>query len=483
VKPGPGGRTERGLGIRAWSLAVEASRPFLPLLGLGSAKRARGVAARRGAVARLEAWAASGRDPSRPAVWLHGASAGELLGAVPAVERLRARRDVQLVVTWFSPSAEAAVPALSPDVAEALPLDTLRETARALEAVRPAALVFAKADLWPALVASAAARGVPLGLVNGTVGPGSSRLGWPAARLLAGTYGRLDRVGAVSEEDAGRLVRLGARPGTVEVTGDAAFDRAAARVRAAREPGSPASRLRAALGLEGGRAAPGTEPAATAAPSAAPDTTGAGGRIPVLLAGSTWPRDEALLLPAVAAVREAGRPLALVLAPHEPDRAALERISEASGRILGVRPRMWSEAERGADTGASWRAPLVIDRVGLLAGLYAFADLAYVGGGLGGDGLHSVVEPAAAGIPVLFGPRHARREAADLMERGGALEVDPSSAAETLSRLLRDAGERARRGAAARAYVEEGEGAADRTADLIERLLERGAGLEREVRG
>ncbi|MDP2481440.1 MAG: glycosyltransferase N-terminal domain-containing protein [Candidatus Palauibacterales bacterium] len=461
MKPG---RPGPGPGIRAWSLAVEASRALLPLAGLGSPKRARGVAARRGAVARLEAWAGAGRDPSRPAVWLHGASAGELLGAAPAVERLRERLDLQLVVTWFSPSAEAALPSLSPDVSEALPLDTLRETGRALDAVRPSALVFAKADLWPGLVASASVRGVPLGLVNGTVGPRSSRLHWPAVQLLAGTYARLDLAGAVSEQDAARLRLLGARPGAVVVTGDGAFDRAAARVREAREPGSEASRLRAALGLEG--------PAA-----------GAVGPGPVLLGGSTWPRDEALLLSAVAAARAAGRPVALVLAPHEPDGGALERLSEASLRILGVRPRTWSEAGRaeGAadaepDTEAPWRAPLVIDRVGLLAGLYAFADLAYVGGGLGTDGLHSVVEPAAAGIPVLFGRRHARRESADLLERGGALEVGPSTAAEVLTRLLSDGAERARRGAAARSYVEEGRGAAERTADLIERLVERGGG-------
>ncbi len=456
------GRVKPGLGIRAWSLAVEASRPLLPLAGLGSPKRARGVAARRGAVARLEAWAAAGRDPTRPAVWLHGASAGELLGAVPAVERLRERLDLQLVVTWFSPSAEAAVPALSPDGSGALPLDTLRETGRALDAVRPSALVFAKADLWPGLVASASVRGVPLGLVNGTVGPRSSRLHWPAVQLLAGTYARLDLAGAVSEEDAARLRLLGARPGAVVVTGDAAFDRAAARVREAREPGSEASRLPAALGLEGRAEA-------------------TDGRVPVLVGGSTWPRDEALLLSAVAAARAAGRPVALVLVPHEPDRAALERVSEASLRILGVRPRLWSEAGPAADgdpANDAGRAltPLVIDRVGLLAGLYAFADLAYVGGGLGTDGLHSVVEPAAAGIPVLFGRRHARREAADLLERGGALEVGPSTAAEVLARLLSDGAERARHGAAARSYVEEGRGAAERTADLIERLVERGGG-------
>jgi 3-deoxy-D-manno-octulosonic-acid transferase len=446
-------------GVRLWSFLVEAGRPLLPLMALGSPKMARAVAARRGAAARLADWAAASRDPSLPALWVHGASAGELLGAAPAIELLRARRPLQLVVTYFSPSGEAAVPVLSPDDFEALPLDTLRETGRALDAVRPDALVFAKLDLWPSLVASTAGRGIPLGLVNGTVSPGSSRLRWPARFLLAGTYRRLDRVGAVSPDDAARLRALGVREEALTITGDAAFDRAAARIRQGRSPDSAASRLRAALGLADGE-----------------------GRPLVLLGGSTWPPDEELLLAATSAAREAGREVALVLAPHEPDRAALDRLAEASLRVLGCRPRPWPGRQGAsgvagglpgapdAGAGAS-SAPLVVDRVGLLAELYAVADVAYVGGGLGPDGLHSVVEPAAAGIPVLFGPRHTRREAAELLERGGALEVDPDSAADTLARLAADPAERARLGRAALAYVEEGCGAAARTADLIEALL------------
>jgi len=430
---------------RAWSLAVSAARPLLPLAGLVSEKAARGVAERRRAVARLERWAASGRDPDRPLLWLHGASAGELLGAVPALEALRGRRELQLVVTHFSPSGAAALPALAPDASAPLPLDTLGETGRALDALRPSALAFSKLDLWPVLTASAAVRGVPIGLVNGTVRPGSSRLAWPARRLLRHAYGRLGRAGAVSEEDAARLRELGVAEAALVVTGDAAFDRAAERAREARRPGSAALRLRAAL------------------PEA----------LPVLLGGSTWAADETLLLAAAAALEEAGRPVSLVLVPHEPDRGALERVTAASRRLLDRTPVLWSELEAGR---ASATSPVVVDAVGLLAGLYAAADVAYVGGGLGRGGLHSVVEPAAAGIPVAFGPRHARREADELLERGAALEVGPDTAAEVLARLLGDAGERERRGRAAAGYVEAERGAADRSAALLEALLSDGEG-------
>ncbi|HKK08601.1 MAG TPA: hypothetical protein VKA44_06935, partial [Gemmatimonadota bacterium] len=231
----------------------------------------------------------------------------------------------------------------------------------------------------------------------------------------------------------------------LDVTGDAAFDRAAERAREARRPGSAALRLRAAL------------------PEA----------LPVLLGGSTWAADETLLLAAAAALEEAGRPVSLVLVPHEPDRGALERVTAASRRLLDRTPVLWSELEAGR---ASATSPVVVDAVGLLAGLYAAADVAYVGGGLGRGGLHSVVEPAAAGIPVAFGPRHARREADELLERGAALEVGPDTAAEVLARLLGDAGERERRGRAAAGYVEAERGAADRSAALLEALLSDGEG-------
>ncbi|HEX5725842.1 MAG TPA: hypothetical protein VFX98_10285, partial [Longimicrobiaceae bacterium] len=118
---------------------------------------------------------------------------------------------------------------------------------------------------------------------------------------------------------------------------------------------------------------------------------------------------------------------------------------------------------------------VVVDRVGVLGDLYAVADLAYVGGGFGTKGLHSVLEPAAFGAPVLFGPRHANaREAAGLIDAGGAFEVTAESElAARLCTLLSDEGERAAAGEAARGYVQAGLGAAERGAEVVERLLGR----------
>jgi len=115
---------------------------------------------------------------------------------------------------------------------------------------------------------------------------------------------------------------------------------------------------------------------------------------------------------------------------------------------------------------------VLVDRVGVLGDLYSIADLAYVGGGWGTAGLHSVLEPAAFGTPVLFGPRHANaREAGELVACGGAFAVASEKALrERIDHLWRDADARGAAGRAAGAYVEAGRGAAQRGAELVRDL-------------
>jgi 3-deoxy-D-manno-octulosonic-acid transferase len=112
-----------------------------------------------------------------------------------------------------------------------------------------------------------------------------------------------------------------------------------------------------------------------------------------------------------------------------------------------------------------------VDAVGFLAELYLECDLAWVGGGIGGEGLHSVVEPAAAGLPVLFGPVYDRWEARQMVQRGIAVEVEPDLVPSILSGLVGDPGRRADMGAEARLYVESGRGATEASAHLVVGLL------------
>ena len=424
-----------------YNLAVHALRPLLPAFGAGSTKVSAAVEGRRMAADEIRRWAEQDRDSFRPLLWLHGASAGELAGAIPIVDVLRTRRpELQLLVTYSSPSAESVLPELAPDHAGFPPLETRAACREAIEAARPDALVFAKLDAWPALTGAAEEAGVPLGMVNATVRPSSSRLRGPGRQLLVPSYGRLDLVGAVSGDEVERLEQLGTRPECVRVTGDASFERALDRV----------DRARTHLSAEGPRLDP---PPAGAVR---------------MCAGSTWPEDERVLIAGAA-----NTDVEMVIVPHEPNAPAVRRIRDLCLEHLGTEPRLWSETggrARASESGPL-RAPLIVDEVGFLAELYLECDVAWVGGGVGGEGLHSVVEPAAAGVPVLFGPVHDRWEATEMERRGVGLAVPPEDVAEILSALVAQPERLSEMGTGAREYVEGGRGATEASAALVLELL------------
>jgi 3-deoxy-D-manno-octulosonic-acid transferase len=432
-----------------WALAAFAARA--PARG----KLARALRGRRAAPRVLAEWAARGRVRSRPLVWFHAASVGEGRQAEAVLRRVAAARpDWQMAYTYGSPSAERFAAGLPVAVAGFVPFDTVRDTAAALDALRPAALVFSATDIWPELVRAAAARGVALGVVSATLAPTSSRRGVAARALLRHAYAALDRVGAIAEADADALARLGARAARIAVTGDTRHDAALERLAAA-DPEAP--HLRALRG---------------------------GNDRPLVLAGSTWPPDERVLLPALADLWRRGARFRLALAPHEPTAAHLAALERRLRRHLGAECRVvrLSSLLGSADSeplatrnsaSRNWDA-VVVDRVGILAELYQAASIAYVGGGFHAGGLHSVIEPAAAGVPVLFGPRwRGSRDARLLLDAGAARTVrDARELVAVLAWWLEDEAARATAGAAARAVVEGGAGAAERSAQLVIDLVE-----------
>ncbi len=429
-----------------WAVAAPAAR----LLARGEGKLARTIRGRLGAGRALAAWSASARDTSRPLIWFHAASVGEARQAEAVMlEVRRARPDWQVAFTFASASAERLASSLPADVAAFLPIDTPRATAEALRALAPAALVFSATDVWPELVRQAGARGVPVGLVAANLGELSSRRGLLARALLRPAYAALDLVGAADQTDAAGLATLGVPQARIHVTGDSRHDAAATRAGAA-----PPERA-ALLAALGGRGAP------------------------VLVAGSTWPSDERELLPALAALPPRSTPR-VVIAQHEPSDAQLSALTRAVADVWpSAAVHRLAELEQAARTGAAllWDV-CVVDRVGVLFDLYAAAQVAYVGGGFHRAGLHSVIEPAAFGVPVVCGPRwRTSRDARLLLEAGGLISApDARGLAAALGSLLADEATRAARGRAARAVVDRGAGAAARLAGLVIELAERRRG-------
>jgi len=425
-----------------YRLGIGLAQRALPLAARFDKKLARGLDARRGVTQRLAAWAKGERDAGRPLVWVHAPSVGEGLQAKPVLEALRAEAPSwQLAYTFFSPSAERLARTLPADVADYLPLDRPDDVAAVLDALKPTALVFSKLDVWPELTLAAARRGVKLGLISATVAPTSSRLRWPTRGWAEPAYRALDRIGTISEEDGRRLEQLGARRSALEVTGDTRYDSVAERAERFDRTRDPFARLAIA-------------PAGTF----------------TIVAGSTWPSDEAVVLPAFVDLVAQVPSARLVLAPHEPNPDHLAGITQLAAKLGLPRPVRLSQVEHTAP------APvIVVDRVGILADLYALADVAFVGGGYHRAGLHSVLEPAVFGVPVAVGPHwHMSRDAALLLERGGAVALATDGRHALHSQWLvwhHDPATRKKAGDAGKRLVREGRGAAERTTELVKKLV------------
>lgn len=409
-----------------------------PAVSLLSPKLLAGHRGRSGAVERLAAWASTRRDPARPLVWLHASSVGEGLQAESVLLQLRPLLPTaQYVYTHFSPSAEPLARRLPVDVADYLPYDRPSPVDALLAALDPDLLVFAKLDLWPELAVRAGARGTTVALVAATVSPGSGRLRWPARPLLRAGYAAVDAASAVSEEDAERLARLGVPSERIRVHGDPRYDSVVERIAGVRHD-DPLLRF--------------------------------GHGAPTLVAGSTWPADERVLLAAFARVRTRHPSARLILVPHEPTETHLGA-AEREAQRLGVQAVRLAAAREPVPL-------LLVDRVGVLAALYGAGTIAYVGGGFGRAGLHSVLEPAAWGIPVVFGPRwRESRDAAGLLEIGGGRALTQRDAgavaelAEVWTGWIEHDDERRRAGERARGLVESGRGAANRSAELLAGLI------------
>lgn len=430
-----------------------------------TSKVARAFAGRRHLLDRYEQWGVSGRDPSRPLVWFHAPSVGEGLMALPLIRQLRTELpETQIVYTFFSPSAEPFSGTLDVDFAAYLPFDTPGAAERALRALRPTALVFSKLDVWPTLVRHAHRHGVRTGVVSASMSARSSRRRGVGAAFTREAYATLEAVGAAGEDDARHLVEAGVRPERVRVTGDTRYDQAWARAHGEHELRRHGALIDA---LRSDRVARDriTQDRITQ------------DRI-TLVAGSTWPADERHLLPAWRQVTSEVPGARFIIAPHEIHRRTLgsvERWATRSGLLctrLSTLEATVAGTRAPEPRTAAWDV-LLVDRIGVLADLYAVADIAYVGGGFHRAGLHSVVEPAVFHVPVLFGPQHdSSRDAGLLLRGGGAHAVaDETTLAQQLLTLVRHAERRQTMAVALREIVSGELGATRRSFAIVRELL------------
>lgn len=433
--PGPALRAYRALSPALAGLAPLVA-PLLP-------KLREGLDGRQGLDARIAAAAPA----LGGCVWFHVTSVGEYEQARPLIAALRDHPlRPPLVVTHFSPSGRRfAERRPCADVHEYLPLDRPGAMQRLVAAWQPRLLVFVKFDCWPNQVLAADRAGVPIVLLAGSLRPDSARLHPLARPLYRDLFDRFAHLGVCTEEDRRRFVDELQVGCPVSVTGDTRAEQVILRWEAA-QGGATAAALQSL-----------------------------GGRLLVL--GSTWPPDEKLWLPVLAPLRTAFPDVRIVLTPHEPTPACLARLEAAlQGRGLSSRRLSAIVAATGPALPGHEPAPdvVLVDSVGQLAEIYRAGHLAYVGGSFT-TGVHNTMEPAVAGLPVLFGPViDNAEEAGELVRRGGGLVVRThDQALAAAGRWLGDAAALAQAAAAARAVVLAQRGATARSLAVIEPLLAR----------
>lgn len=374
--------------------------------------------------------------PTQKTVWLHALSVGEVSSALPLVVGLRkefpdlriictasTRTGLQMATDLLAPLVDAVIPS---------PLDFQPTVNRYIRLIQPNLFILVETDFWPNLLRSLKRQEVPTILVNGRI----SQKSWSSYARLAFFFRPLfqsfSHLCMQTANDKRTMQQFGVKPELLHSPGNLKYD--------------------SSLQTSQGNLQELTE------------------RIPansrVILAGSTHGGEEDSILCAYAALKKEHSDLFLILAPRNPGRRA--EISQlAASRNLSWEYRSAPRTGRHTDL-------LILDTLGELPGLYPLADVAFVGGSLVSQGGHNPIEPAAAGVPVLFGPfmEDFAEISRDLLQAGGAMEVtDQTSLQQVLTHLFSSEEKRKKIGALAHACIARQRGVVSRHLEIIREYL------------
>jgi 3-deoxy-D-manno-octulosonic-acid transferase len=390
-----------------------------------------------------------GKAPLRigdhPCLWFHAVSVGEVLLLRPLVREMARRRpNWQVVISTTTSTGLAVARRTYPDlVTFYAPLDFSWSTRRAISRVRPTVLALVELELWPNLIRAAKRAGAKVAIINARLSMRSYRGYRNFRSTLRPTLSRIDAITAQNGDYARRFVDLGIPSDRVSVTGSVKYDglesdRNNTRTR----------EIRQLLGLSATNL--------------------------VFVAGSTMEGEEAAVLAAYNAARRQHPGLRLILVPRHAER--FDHVAQwlkDQGETVVRRSQLNTPLSRSATSPPSI---ILIDTVGELAAVWGLADVAFVGGSLrAGRGGQNMMEPAAYGASVMFGPHIANfRETVDeLLERNAARQVaDVEELTLGLLADLDDPEAATARGAAGRSFVLAQNGAAVRTLAELDRLVE-----------
>jgi 3-deoxy-D-manno-octulosonic-acid transferase len=379
------------------------------------------------------------RSGVRPCLWVHAVSVGEMNAVKPLLDMIAEEHPEWEVFISSTTNTGRLVAAerYGEEHCIYFPLDLSFLVRRTFRRLRPRLIVLVELELWPNLLRHAASSDVPVVVVNGRMRePSVWRYRLLRPLLRPGIKGHLNAFCVQNETYRDRFIRAGFPPVKIQVTGNMKYD----SVRTEVDP-LHLQELREALGVRKEER--------------------------LWVAGCTWPGEEAACLRVHRELQKLNPGLRLVIAPRHIERAP-EVAREIARFGYGCRRRSEGAGADGAE------AVGLLDTVGELSLLYALAEFAFVGKSLAGRGGHNVLEPAALGVPPVFGPHteNFHEEAELLLEAGAAERIySEEELVGALRRLLTDADLRRRRSSAGRDAVLLRRGASRRHFDVLQQLM------------
>jgi 3-deoxy-D-manno-octulosonic-acid transferase len=324
-------------------------------------------------------------------IWLHCSSLGEFEQGKPLIEALKAQYPAyKIVLTFFSPSGyEECKDYKLADHIFYLPMDGKSAAKDFVAVVKPAMAVFVKYEFWHYYLNELKRKKVPTLLVAAAFRPEQPFFKWYGGffRKMLRCFTQIH----VQDGISAKLLQAIGFSDNVYTTGDTRYDRVTA-ISTSIRPIPEAEKFK--------------------------------GDNKILIAGSTWPDDETLLKQCISSLPTDWK---VIIAPHEVHSGHIDQVL----KLLGSDVALFSEL--AINTEAYRKRILIIDNIGMLSSLYAYGDIAYVGGGFLKGGIHNTLEPAAFGLPVVMGPVYQKFvEAVSLVKANAAFPVNNATEAEAI---------------------------------------------------
>ncbi len=372
-------------------------------------------------------------DENNKTFWFHSSSMGEFEQAKPIIQKLKKDKNINIVVTFFSPSGyNHSLKYPFADLISYLPFDNKKDINKFVNIIKPSAVVFMRYDYWPNTVWILSKNNIPIFVVDATMAPNSKRKSFVVKNFHKNLFKHFQKILTVSAEDKMSFMDFDITENKLLTVGDTRFDRVYQKSLTAKTKNLFRDEI-----IKGKK---------------------------ILVLGSTWEADEEIILPAIKKLLKYMSNVLIIIAPHEPTPKRLEELEYSFSEKSTIRFSYKNDYNN--------EKIIFIDSIGILLTLYFYADIAYVGGSFK-QGIHNVIEPAVYGIPVIFGPKNKNsQEAQAMIEKGCGIVIrNKKEAYKVFRKLLTDNKKRKELGNISGSYVNQNIGATNKIVSELEYIL------------